>query len=385
MIDQENLKKHKHFCYEIFKNISVWSLNGRLAYNPCSFSRGCSKITDGFNLSEVWFSDERQTIKDRVLQDEPIAGCQNCYDLESNGLRSRRQTSIDLYEQYHRDTDLFLDGPTSLDYSVGNLCNLKCMICGPGNSSSWIPDYQKIWPLEDVSQFYYEKHNQIEIDDPSVLKNIKTVHFHGGGEPLMSAAHINLLSRIEEIKGLSDVRVMYNTNGTLRVSADVLKLWEKCRLIELYFSIDDIGPRFEYQRTNASWAEVQDNLRWYYHNMPHNHMFSINCVWGYLNFYYLDEILQWHQQNFSTNRFGDPTNFIFQKALGHFGLDTISDRARNVLQSKFQKYPSLLALVDSLKTDNSNSHAEFWKHVCSIDKVRGRDFRILCPEWSELL
>ena len=104
----------------------------------------------------------------------------------------------------------------------------------------------------------------------------------------MTENHINLLKRIQEVKGLTDVRVFYNTNGTQIVSDLVLELWKKCKLVELYFSIDDVGLRFDYQRTGAEWDQIVLNLQWYFEHMPHNHMFNINCTWGYLNLFYLD-------------------------------------------------------------------------------------------------
>jgi hypothetical protein len=79
---------------------------------------------------------------------------------------------------------------------------------------------------------------------------------------LLSNAHVNLLKNVQQVKGLGDVRVFYNTNGTQTVSDEILNLWEKCKLIELYFSIDDVGTRFDYQRTGADWNQVIANLKY---------------------------------------------------------------------------------------------------------------------------
>lgn len=296
---------------------------------------------------------------------------------------SRRQHSAQLYETYHNDTNIDLDSPQGLDYSVGNLCNLKCVICGPQHSTQWIPDYQKINPKINIDHLKYQKLNQIEITDSKSLKNIVNVHFHGGGEPLLSQNHVNLLEKIEQVKGLADVRVFYNTNGTVRVSDAVLKLWEKCKLIELYFSIDDVGARFNYQRTGADWNQVLQNLQWYTNNMPHNHMFNVNCVWSYLNLYYLDELVDWHNSSFQNNRYGDPTNLIFQKAIGNFEIKHLSAQTKQLLLTKFNNYPKLCALVDSL--NDGNDHSTFWNTINQIDQVRSTNFEQLCPEWSKIL
>ena len=378
------MKDRKYFCYEIYKNLAIWSHNGHLAYNPCSFFSGYIKESDSFDLDSIWNGPERAELKRCVETDTPIPGCRSCYHAEEHGLMSRRKSSQLLYENYHHDTNIDLDAPQGLDYSVGNLCNLKCVVCGPHNSTAWVSDYQTLYPLHPIDQFKYEKFNQLETFDPGLLKNIKSLHIHGGGEPLMSNNHINLLKEIKKVKGLSDIRVFYNTNATQRASQELLELWEECQLIELYFSIDDIGNRFNYQRTGADWNAVTDNIKWYIENMPHNHMFNINCTWSYLNLYYLPDLIDWYRVNLSTNRYGDPVNLIFQRVIGNFNILHLNDTVKNILIERFLNYPQLTELVNSIKTSDKN-HQLFWDEIEKIDQVRQTSYKNLCPEWSQLL
>ena len=362
------MKDRKYFCYEIYKNLAIWSHNGHLAYNPCSFFSGYIKESDSFDLDSIWNGPERAELKRCVETDTPIPGCRSCYHAEEHGLMSRRKSSQLLYENYHHDTNIDLDAPQGLDYSVGNLCNLKCVVCGPHNSTAWVSDYQTLYPLHPIDQFKYEKFNQLETFDPGLLKNIKSLHIHGGGEPLMSNNHINLLKEIKKVKGLSDIRVFYNTNATQRASQELLELWEECQLIELYFSIDDIGNRFNYQRTGADWNAVTDNIKWYIENMPHNHMFNINCTWSYLNLYYLPDLIDWYRVNLSTNRYGDPVNLIFQRVIGNFNILHLNDTVKNILIERFLNYPQLTELVNSIKTSDKN-HQLFWDEIEKIDQT----------------
>jgi MoaA/NifB/PqqE/SkfB family radical SAM enzyme len=378
------MQSKKYFCYEIYKNLAVWSFNGKISYNPCSKFDGYIKQSDKFDINEIWNSVEHQQLKDLIESDQPIPQCHRCYEEEAAGLVSRRLGSKQLHEDYHNDTNLDLSGPQSIDYSVGNLCNLKCIICGPNSSTAWFDDYQTIYPNKNLQQFKYNKHNQIEIIDPNVLKNLTNLHFHGGGEPLLSNNHVNLLKQIKNVKGLSDVRICYNTNGTTTVTTEVLDLWAECQLVELYFSIDDIGPRFNYQRTGADWDSVLKNLQWFKQHMSVNHMFNINCSWGYLNIYYLNELVDWHRNDFNSNRLGDPTKLIFQKTIGHYSIDHVSTELKNVLLEKFTNYPTLLELVHTLK-ESSNDHSIFWQHINKLDAIRGTNFTILCPEAATLL
>lgn len=367
------MQDKKYFCYEIYKNLAIWSHNGKLSYNPCSFFDGYIKTSDTFNLGEIWDGPELQHLKDLIAQDLPISGCKFCYNAESNGLPSRRQGAKKFYEIYLKDTTLDLPAPQSIDYSVGNLCNLKCIICGPENSSAWVSDYQSLYPTIDINSTKFKKFDQIELDDTTLLANLKNIHFHGGGEPFLSDNHVNLLKKVKQIKGLSDLHIHYNTNGTKTVSQEVLDLWSECKLVELYFSIDDVGERFEYQRTGATWHEVEQNILWFKNNMAPNHMFKINCTWSYLNIYFLDELVSWWQNNLYTNRLGDPVNLLLQKAVGIAEITHLSNNTKKIISDKFKAYPMLLDIIKSIPESNA-PHTNFIEFITNLDKIRNTDF-----------
>jgi len=376
------MKDQPGFCYDIFKNQAFWNFSdGSVGYMPCSVYNG--HLDKDIPPEQSWRGENRRHIINIVAKGEKVSGCKICYDEESVGRTSRRMSDHNHYENFLHSTEIDpgASGPESLDYSVGNLCNLKCVICNPGNSSAWIPDYRRLYPDRDLTPFLYKKDRIVEIKDPSFLNNIKSLHFHGGGEPLMSMAHVNLLQKIKEVKGLSDVRVYYNTNGTQQVNDDVMELWAQCRLVELYFSIDDIGTRFEYQRTGAKWSNVRANIEWFKINMPHNHLFNVTCTWSYLNLFYLDELVTWHRENFSGNRYGDPCHLVFQKALGVFGIKHLGNRAIEALMQRFDRFPMLQALIVDMPV-KEDPHTEFWQAINSIDKVRSSEFKKICPEWT---
>jgi hypothetical protein len=383
------MKKNKYFCYEVYKNLAIWSHNGRIKYTPCSFYTGDIGTDDNISIAKVWNNKKHIGIKKLIESDQKVPGCINCYNDEALGLTSRRQGVVELYENFFNDSDTNSPGPISIDYSVGNLCNLKCLVCNPGNSSSWVPDYQKLFPEADATKFKYQKNNQIEITD-NQLQNIRNVHFHGGGEPLLSDSHITFLKNIKKVKGLSDVHVFYNTNGTVRVSDEILNLWSECRLVELYFSIDDIEQRFEYQRPGVSWERITENLTWYKENMPVNHMFKVNCVYSYLNFYYLDQLVDWHKMNLKENRLGDPVNLIFQKVLPYpglhdFRLEFLDKTQYNILRNKFADYPMLLQLLKSIPIREEFSHQKFLDQIDKFDNLRSTKFEKTHAEWKEVL
>lgn len=375
----------KYFCYEIYKNLSICSTQDGVNYNPCSIYKGFIKKTKDVDIAEVWNSKEHLEIKSLVENDIPIPGCEVCYNEERNGRKSRRQSVAELYESFHQDVVLDLDSPQGLDYSVGNLCNLKCIICGPTQSTSWIKDYELIYPNKSTEKYKYKKNEQKLLENTEMLKNIKTLHIHGGGEPLLSDVHYQLLLKIKEAKGLHDLKLFYNVNGTVVPEDHLLEIWQECRTIELYFSIDDIGKRFDYQRTGAKWNQVTNNLEKIKTIMPHNHLFNINCVWSLLNLYYLDELYEWYENNFKTNRYGDPVNFTLQEVIGPCKVVSLRKDTKNLLKEKFKKYNFLVDLVESIPEDDSYTNTRFWNYINDLDRVRNADFKKICPEWYNLI
>jgi len=381
----DDITSKKYFCYEIYKNLSICSKNNKLLYSPCSFYSGHFHSDDKFDLKKVWNGTGHTNLKKNIENNIAIPGCSYCYNEEKSGLLSRRISAKNAHENFFKSTSTNLDVPTSIDYSVGNLCNLKCVICGPANSTSWLADWQKLQPEEDISFYKFDKFNQIEVKDTNLLKNITNVHFHGGGEPLLSSSHVNLLKAIKQEKGLGDIRVYYNTNGTVRVSDEVLELWSECRLLELYFSIDDIGDRFNYQRSGAKWEDLVDNIEWYKKVLAPNHLFKINCTWSYLNLFYLDQLLGWYTDNFNQNRLGDSTQFILQKAIGICAINSASNKVIDILLEKFNSYPELINIVNTLQRDDSNTHQIFFNYIQKLDTIRNTKFDDICPDWVKIL
>jgi len=378
-----SMKNKKYFCYEIYKNISIWSTQNGVKYNPCSIYSGSYATTDTVDIGQVWNNPAHQDLKRCVETDTPISGCQVCYDEEAVGRKSRRQSVKQTWEDFLHDTNIDLDKPQGIDYSVGNLCNLKCVICGPNNSTAWISDWEKLYPENNIESYKYNKNIQNLLSDKDTLSNIRSIHFHGGGEPLLSNNHYDLLVKIKEAKGLADVKVFYNCNGTTIPTQQVLDIWEECLLVEIYLSIDDMGERFNYQRTGADWNTLVANIKTMEKILPHNHMFKINCVWSYLNLYYINELYDWYQANLSTNRYGDPVDFILQKGLGPCSISQLPADTKDLLRQRFIGYPQLTSIVDSIPKGNSS--VKFWTYVNKLDKIRKTSFNKVCPEWSKLI
>jgi len=162
---------NKVFCALPFTYVYVDSLN---EYKLCSDARLSSGInTQDMSILTYFNSDYLKEIRDDMLSgdlSEKIRGtCIRCIEREELGLWSRRERKIDDYviKTYENK---FINIPTSdtIKLKFGNLCNLKCLTCGPYSSSRWAHErasqnemniYKEL--KDEISKASYEKYGKL--------------------------------------------------------------------------------------------------------------------------------------------------------------------------------------------------------------------------------
>jgi sulfatase maturation enzyme AslB (radical SAM superfamily) len=282
-------------CFDAFKNLNIINQGNTLSIGPCCVSPANRVEVIDF-VQDAYLKAVRRSWENNTF---PPA-CLNCKNAEKNKQDSRRIGVNRWYEQNgYNNTDVEL---IRIDYWTGNTCNLRCIICGPENSSSWQQELNIPTKQQVVNRYW----NNIDIS------KLKYVHFNGG-EPLLSKEHVEFL---HAIPNKSQVHLNYNTNATVRPTAELQLLWEEFKIVQLDFSIDDVGSRFEYQRFPAKWHEVVDNLQWFVKTAPVNCIFSVNTTVSILNQHNLVNLSAWLQDNFAVNRLGDRIEHRQQPVLG---------------------------------------------------------------------
>jgi len=286
-------------CLDVYKNLNIQIENNSVALSPCCLFP--IQPVDKIDFYENHLLKSVRQQWDQNIIPTPCQGCNRKDDsnrwYNDNGYDN---TSIDLIR---------------LDYWTGDTCNLRCAICNPNNSSAW---------KEELKIPSVERKNTINYAWKDLeLSQLKFVHFNGG-EPLLSKEHVAFL---EAILDKSQVHLNYNTNGTILPSSKLLKLWSQFKLVQLDFSIDDIGDRFEYQRYPAKWHKVAENLQWFIDNSPVNCMFAVNTTVSILNLSNLENLNTWLKYNFYVNRVTDPIEHRQQSAFGLFAVNNLNKKS----------------------------------------------------------
>ena len=240
-------------------------------------------------LEDIWNNDNMRRIRQQVLHGERPAECAPCFALEDQGVESLRQrhisgvipeARINLYPHALNGMDENFRMPFELptmELKLNNLCNLKCRMCNPTDSTSW-----NDW--KEVEEFYVKEDNYLVknilelklIDSPyldkftdnpkwwssleKLLPYFRRVEF-AGGEPLTDPTHYRILEMLQPYA--KDIEVKYATNLTSlgKGKRNVFDYWPAFKSVAVNVSIDGIGASYDYIRGNGDWNEVVENIK----------------------------------------------------------------------------------------------------------------------------
>lgn len=221
------------------------------------------------SLDDVLNAHSMKQLRKDFLQGKKSSTCAKCWRVEDSGGVSKRLNTLDRLKHLGIANQNWTEDRKELlmyDLKVGNICNLKCRICGSYSSSQIATEelpkenkkssfaYKTLelgrWPREQ--EHFWDR--LIELSG-----EIRYLEFTGG-EPFLIQEHFNFLQQLVDLGIADNVEIHYNTNGT-QYPKDAREIWKHFKLVEIAFSIDDVGPRFEYQRKNAKWNEVNENIQ----------------------------------------------------------------------------------------------------------------------------
>jgi len=329
------------------------------------------------------------------------ATCRKCWREERSGRTSKRMHTLDrLKHMLAHETDWTADAKPLmfLDLKLGNICNLKCRICGSWSSSTFATEelanlskdedrktnhhYQMLragaWPRENP-QFWTEI---AEISD-----QIQYIEFTGG-EPFMIQEHFDLLQGLVD-RGLADgVEIHYNTNGT-QWPEGAADIWRHFKAVEIAFSIDDVGARFEYQRSGARWAEVEANivkfktLRAQHHNMSLQVCSTVNVF----NVLYLPELAEWnYAQGF------DYVYWNMMHEAYYFSIATLPEQAKSAITVKLRTSgsdsdaaPEFDRIAAFMNAGASLDGQLLRMKIADLDRKRQQNLAVVQPEFAQLI
>jgi len=351
------------------------------------------------NFQNIQNSNHMRNLRAQFLAGEKPQTCRKCWNEERAGRDSKRIHTLNRLKHMLPDQTWTLDAKPLmfLDLKLGNICNLKCRICGSWSSSQFATEelnsmpreeqksshaYQMLragaWPRENA-QFW----SQID----TVLSDIRYIEFTGG-EPFMIAEHFDMLQGIVDRGIAHQVEIHYNTNGTQWPSRGP-DIWRHFKTVEIAFSIDDIGERFEYQRTNADWAVVLDTITSFQYlkdQMPNIQLQCCSTV-NVFNIHYIDQLAHW----IALQKF----DFVYWNIMHdawYFSIATLPDSAKAQIsvhlrsaQVPPQHREEFDRIIDFMNGGASTDGFMLQMKIADLDRKRNQDFAVICPEMAQLI
>jgi len=299
------------------------------------------------NLEVVYHSQYMQDLRQQFRRGEKPNTCKRCWDEEAAGRDSKRINSQIRLKELYQQVDWANDNPDQLwfvDLKLGNICNLKCRICGSWSSSKWAEEEMQYVkehtnPKEHIAytwlrQGAWPRKTETFWDNMrELIPNIKYIEFTGG-EPWMIEEHKDLLKFACQTGHAKHIDIHYNTNAT-QWDTTLFDLWAEFGRVDVAFSIDNVGDRFEYERYGARWdraneiVDVVNNMT----NKPHcgnittQLCFTINIQ----NVYYLDELLAWANTKGFTSIY-----FNMMHSPEYMNIQNMTPRAQELVLNKLK-------------------------------------------------
>ena len=356
------------------------------------------------SIADLVNSPGMKALRSDLMNGRPVAGCQRCYEDERSVFRSVRQSgSIELGRHRDRERLTASDGTLPrlpvpyLMLRFSNLCNLRCRMCNPFQSSAWAADAQALgWPVksEPIQKPYDDWDGLWRQLQPMLEEGIEIIHFVGG-EPLIVEEHYRILDFLIARK-LTDVRLRYNTNfSVLRFQGrDVTELWSRFRNVDVVASLDGSGRRGEYMRKGLSWNTVVANREEMLRRCP-DVTFSIHPTLSIFNALHLPDFhREWVEKGYiDCNKFSfdmlvDPAIYRMQvlpAALKQRVLESYQRHQESFLDADGSAASDFAAATRFLQEqDCSELLPDFVAMTRRLDALRGEDCREVFPELAGL-
>lgn len=356
---------------------------------------------DFADLKHIQHSQHMVNLRQQFLDGKKPQTCRKCWNEERAGRTSKRMHTLDRLKHMLGKQQWTTDAKPLmfLDLKLGNICNLKCRICGSWSSSQFAAEEIAWAPKEEQKQtFAYQmlragawpKENQNfwqQID--LCLNDIRYIEFTGG-EPFMIDQHFDMLQGIVD-RGIADqVEIHYNTNGTHYPERGE-KIWQHFKTVEIAFSIDDVGERFEYQRTNAVWTDVCANLDRFrdLKEIYANIQLQICTTVNVFNIRYIDEVARW----IDTNK--ESFTFVYWNIMHdawYFSVACLPDAAKQAIGQYLQLAdvptqfrPEFNGIIDFMMRGASTDGFMTRMKIADLDRKRNTDFGVVSPEMAQLI
>lgn len=320
------------------------------------------------SIDQMFHDQDYTQLRQKLLSGEKVSGCDHCWNLEQHGSTSNRTMHMRLLKQDLLTKQLDTPAITSLDIAPGNTCNFKCRICGPIASSLFAQELQStigIFPVKSIN--WAESDSKVMDEIHGLLPSLTNIDMYGGEPFLIKPLH-RLVAQAVEHGHAEHIRLHYNSNGSVYPD-HLVEHWRHFKHIDIQFSIDNVGTRFELER-GGSWQEVTSNIQRLADLCLPNLKISIMPTINIMNILYIDELLAW------ANESGLPVNPNYLDSPEAFNIKNLTPLAKKLVFEKLQNHPwpEMEKILNIIRSSPDSDGKTFIEKTNYFDLIRNQKF-----------
>jgi len=342
-----------------------------------------------YNGIQDYFTHNLEQIRQQFLQAKPPSGCHKCFSREQNGAISNRQRHIKFYKKQFLTEWIDHAKIRSLDLKPGNVCNFKCRICGPRNSSLHVheqllqnpPNNNRI-ALIDLNRKgnWFDTNFELSQEIFDISENLINLDLMGG-EPLLIKKVSELIHKLASDGTSKQIRMHLHTNGSVWPD-NIVHLFKNFRAVDIALSIDNIKDRFELER-GGSWHAVEKNVEKFCKLKNQGVNVYLYTTVNIQNVYYMDEILSWSDSYNLEVLY----NHVREESTYPWSLGRLSKQAKQSIVDKFKNHKDQrLSYIGNLVENTEISNSEYFiQAVERYDQIRKEQFTKSHKEFAQLM
>ena len=404
-MNYNDLPKNNKVCILAWKGLHIDTLG---YYYPCciafdiearkKYQKASSTNIEKDSLDNIRNNDYWKTLRQDMINGVENSICTNCWKTERLDEKSLRMILNKNLKDDLKSTNFSVDVDEEIiywDIRNTNICNMKCVMCGPYSSSLWqseakqnynkTKDYNWI-PLKDITNqtktlLVNSADEKLKVEFIKNIDKTKQIYF-AGGESLINDFHYEVLEKLIE-HNRTDVNLFYNTN-LLRLNYkqyNVLDFWKQFERVNISASIDAIGSRAEWARYGTRWADITANTSLL--NDYSNINFGLNVTSSFYTIGGIFDLLDWMKIENITGS----TTFSVLEQPAHYRINILPKDYRIKISKQLKSMDlnyNLNQLLRELESDCPDNVDELRKKakssITALDKVRNTSIISACPE-----
>lgn len=347
---------------------------------PCCVNKEVLCNFENKSLNEGFYSTAMDNLRQDLLDGKQPVSCNKCWTNEALGLQSNRKRILQKYGREFFSSWIHEAKIRSLDLKPSNVCNFKCRVCDSTSSSAHAAEEARYSGQLIAKQEYSTTNKLFMTELPSLIQDLQNIDFYGG-EPFYIPLIKKFVRYCVENNQSSHLRLHFNTNGSV-FPEDLKHCWQHFKQIDIQFSIDNIGKRFELER-GGSWHTVEQNIKKFIGLDYENMTFGMMPVVSIMNVFYLDEIFNWAKS------MGLPVHYILLTDPTELSITNITQDAKNALLDKYknnehEQIQEFYKVIKDINVDTSLSD-KFHAKMKYFDEIRNQSFSTSHPEIASLM